>query len=99
VFGVSANKRVHDISQIIRRRFPNVILTQAYKGGYDASRLAAEFGETSTLVGVTHTIEEAVALSRAAALQRGLRIAVLGGLFLAVEFTHALRGHDPKTHE
>ncbi len=99
VFGVSANKRVRDISEIIRLRFPNVILTQTYKGGCDASLLASEYFEPSTVIGVTHTIEEAVALSRSVALERGLKIAVIGGLFLSVEFTHALRGNDPKSLE
>lgn len=97
VFGVSANKSVAGIASIINRRFRRVILTRAYKGGFDARRLAAEHFDPSRIAGVTGTVEDAVELSRSLAGRHGLPIAVLGGLFLAIEFAHAWRGEDPRT--
>lgn len=93
VFGVSANKAVAEIASIIRRNFPNVILTQAYKMGFDAKRLATEHFDGAPS---TTRIEEAADLAQTIASARGWTIAVLGGLFLAIEFGEAVRGRDPR---
>ena len=96
VFGVSDNKAIAEIARIVRSHFPHVLVTRAYKHGSDPERLSEEFAP-SQLAGVTRTIEEAVARSQSIAAARGWKIAVIGGLFLSIEFAQVIRGGDPRT--
>lgn len=95
VFGVSANKAVHEIASIVQRHFRHVLVTQAYKYGSDAHSLAQRF-EPSQLAGVATRIEDAVERAQTIAQTRGWKVAVVGGLFLSIEFTHTMRGGDPR---
>lgn len=98
VFGVSEDKRVREIAAIVQRHFRNVLLTRAYKNGADPSRFVEAF-EPAQVAGVSSHIEDAIERARSLASLHGWKIAVIGGLFLAVEFAHAFRGGDPRALE
>lgn len=98
VFGVSANKAVTEIASIVQRNFKHVLVTQAYKLGSDANQLTQLF-EPSQIAGVSPRIEDAVERARTLARTHGWKVAVIGGLFLSIEFAHAMRGGDPRQLE
>lgn len=95
VFGVSDNKEVESIANVVREKFPNIFLTAANKNGAAVSSLEKYFSK-SNIVGSNQNISEAVRIVRRKAIEEGKTVLVLGGLFLAVEFKHALDGGDPK---
>lgn len=97
VFGVSYNKSIAEIVQIVDHRFDNVILTRAHKNGTDPAALAPYFSNHEKILALTNSIEEAVAMVRALTTHSDQTVVVVGGLFLAVEFATAWRGQDPRS--
>lgn len=94
VFGVSANKDVSAIADVVARRCDKLILTRAFKSGADLEAFAGRFaGHDATVARDTIT---AARLARQRAQAEGLTVLALGGLFLAVEIAHAWRGGDPR---
>lgn len=96
VLGVSTNKRIAEIVAAVESRFSHILLTSAYKNGTPAPDVARYITDPSHICGMAETIEEAVSLARTLAQKHHYTVIVLGGLFLAIEFAHALRGDDPK---
>ena len=97
VTGVSANKAVEEILEILTPLASAVICTRAYHHGEAVDRIAAV---VKSLAGdrpqwIAPTIEEAARLSREIATARQMTVLVAGGLFLAAEFAVAWKGQNP----
>jgi dihydrofolate synthase/folylpolyglutamate synthase len=97
VLGISENKSVQEIASIVGERFDSIVLASANKNGLGIDSLFKLFeGRTSVVCGdpdmvkLTHQMRDMLAATHRTAL-------VVGGLFLAVEFTYAWQGNDPKT--
>ncbi|MEZ4390419.1 MAG: hypothetical protein R3A48_04925 [Polyangiales bacterium] len=98
VTGVSVDKRAEAIVAALKPRFSRVVCTQAHHKGRDAGELAAMLrdapGEAELFV--EPALEGAARLAARLARSQGLRVFVVGGLFLAVEFLELARGRDPR---
>jgi dihydrofolate synthase/folylpolyglutamate synthase len=97
VTGGSKNKHVREMLELLTPGFDRILCTAAHHNG-----LAAR--EVETIVRALRpeaettlcpTIEEAVSVARAEAMQSRRAVYVAGGLFLAAEFAEAWRGGDP----
>jgi dihydrofolate synthase/folylpolyglutamate synthase len=99
VLGCSANKDVAGMVGLLAPSFPRILCTRAHHLGEAAARIAelAAVANPSARIETVERIEDAP--SRALALCRAEHLSayVAGGLFLAVEFTTALRGGTPST--
>ena len=98
VTGVSSNKPVEAILNVLVPVARGIICTRAYHMGERVDRIAniVRRLDSSKEVWEADTIEEAAALARQLAEARGMTVLVAGGLFLAIEFRTAWEGSDPK---
>ena len=98
VTGVSSNKAVEDILQILAPVAQGVICTRAYHLGERVDRIASIIRRLAPATDVWEagTIEEAAVLAKQVAAARGMTVLVAGGLFLAVEFRAAWEGANPR---
>ncbi|MEM9220082.1 MAG: hypothetical protein AAGD25_37865 [Cyanobacteria bacterium P01_F01_bin.150] len=98
VVGVSRNKKVREILQILSPKFSHIICTRAYHMGEDPKVIALhvrEENKTATIK-VMSTIEESVNYSIKVSKDCGKPIYVAGGLFLAVEYWQAFKNNSPQ---
>lgn len=98
VTGGSKNKHVREMLEILAPDFQSVVSTAAYHNGLAASEVDAMVRTINPAASSIPcpTIEEAVALARTVAAERGCAIYVAGGLFLAAEFAECWRGRAPR---
>jgi dihydrofolate synthase/folylpolyglutamate synthase len=97
VTGVSANKAVSEILELLVPLGDQVICTRAYHNGEQVGRiagLAREFAPCK-VIHEAETIEAAATLARDLSTADDSVVLVAGGLFLAVEFQVAWEGGDP----
>lgn len=98
VTGVSYNKSVDRILEVLVPVADCVICTRAYHKGERVDRIGEVVRQIapSREVFEAETIEDAAVLARQIASERGLTVLVAGGLFLAIEFRTAWTGGDPR---
>jgi len=98
VTGVSYNKSVARILDVLVPAADCVICTRAYHKGERVDRIAEVVRQIapSREVFEAERIEDAAVLARQMASERGLTVLVAGGLFLAIEFRTAWTGGDPQ---
>lgn len=98
VTGVSYDKAVADILQILVQSAQEIICTRAYHKGESVQRISGLVRELAPSKDVwdAKTIEEAVSLAKQIATSQGMTILVAGGLFLAIEFRTAWHGGNPR---
>ena len=101
VLGTSRDKDVAAIAARLAPSFTTIVATSAHHKGAAAEDVAGAVraANPDAAVHVASTITAAVTLSRALALETRQRIYVAGGLFVAIEYAHALRGGDAKKLE
>jgi dihydrofolate synthase/folylpolyglutamate synthase len=95
---VSRNKRVEEIVAQLVEIADLVICTRAYHYGSEVPVIAAiaRKHRPDLEIHEARTIEQAMTLARALAVERGLTILVAGGLFLSIEAERAWKGLDPQ---
>lgn len=98
VTGVSYNKSVAQILEVLVPLANCVICTRAYHKGEKVERIAEVVRSLAPSVEQfsAATIEEAAELARRLARERGCTALVAGGLFLAIEFRTAWSGGNPQ---
>ncbi|NET10650.1 MAG: hypothetical protein F6K16_39350 [Symploca sp. SIO2B6] len=98
VTGVSGNKNIEEILQILAPHFSYIICTKAYHRGETPDVIATHAQKYNALATVVtmDTIEAAMDHSIKMAEQYGMAIYVAGGLFLSIEYSQAFRGNNPK---
>jgi dihydrofolate synthase/folylpolyglutamate synthase len=95
VTGMSENKSIEAMVAILEEHFDTFVVTQAYKNGAPAARIAGLFSDPSRVHAVCESIEDSYRVARQLSESKQRPILVLGGLFLAVEFAEVVRGNDP----
>ena len=98
VIGGSYNKKCNEIAELLAASFGIIICTTAYHKGMNTSELEkyVRASNPNALIYVEPTIETAVKKAIDEATKHGLNIYVAGGLFLAIEFAHTIRGENPQ---
>jgi dihydrofolate synthase/folylpolyglutamate synthase len=98
VTGVSANKAVEEILQILTPTAHGVICTRAHHNGENVQRIQEHVRRIRPTIDVREapTIEDAVEMARKIASSEKMTVVVAGGLFLAVEFRTAWVGGNPR---
>ena len=98
VTGVSHNKSVEDILNILVPKAEGIICTRAYHMGERVARIAGIVRQLAPTKDVFEaaTIEDAAKLARQLAESSGMTVLVAGGLFLSIEFQTAWNGSDPQ---
>ena len=96
VLGTSRDKDVAAIASRLAPSFAEIIGTSAHHKGADAEvvAVAARAANPNAVLRVLPEVADAVRVSRALALETNRRIYVAGGLFVAVEYAHIVRGGD-----
>ena len=96
VLGTSRDKDVAAIASRLAPSFAEIICTSAHHKGADAEivAVAARAANSNTEIRILPMIADAVRVSRDLALETNQRIYVAGGLFVAVEYAHVVRGGD-----
>jgi dihydrofolate synthase/folylpolyglutamate synthase len=99
VTGVSSNKSVEKILELLVPLGDQILCTRAYHHGERVERIADLVRQLDSRKEVKEaaTIEEASRLARDMAGSENFVILVAGGLFLAIEFHVAWNGGDPKS--
>lgn len=97
VLGTSRDKDVAAIAERLAPHFATIICTAARHKGTAAGMVAAaaEAANPNAALHVAADITDAVRVSRDLASKTNRRIYVAGGLFIAIEYAHALAGGDP----
>lgn len=97
VLGCSHDKDIAGMVARLAPRFPWVVCTRAHHRGAPAEAIEAQVRAVHPTATVERadTIEAAVARIRALCAAEPRAVYVAGGLFLAAEFAHAMRGEDP----
>lgn len=98
VMGCSTNKKTDEIARILAPSFGTVICTAAYHKGSDAAMIAQHVAAANpqARIFIEPAIEGAVGRAIREAATQDLNVYVAGGLFLAAEFAHTLRGGNAK---
>ena len=96
VLGTSRDKDVAAIASKLAPSFTTIICTAAhYKGAVvEDIAAAARAANPDATIHLVRDIADAVTVSRAMALESKHRIYVAGGLFVAIEYAHVVRGGD-----
>jgi len=98
VVGGSYNKKMDEIVRLLAPSFGTIICTSAYHNGINVLEVERYVKESNpdALVFVEPTIEGAVEKAMSEAEKNGLTVYIAGGLFLAIEFAHTLRGGNAR---
>ena len=98
VIGVSFDKKTAEIAGALAPQFDTIICTAAHHKGGDPAALASTMRHLNpdAHVEIAATIEQAFSTSQTLAASLKRKIYVAGGLFTAIEFAAAVRGHNPK---
>ncbi len=96
VLGTSRDKDVATIASRLAPSFSRIVCTSARHKGAEAGVVAdaARAANSKATFERAPTIADAVRISRALASHTNSRIYVAGGLFVAIEYAHVLRGGD-----
>lgn len=97
VLGTSRDKDVAAIAATLAPAFATIICTAAHHKGAEAQHVAtaARAANPTADIQIVSTISNAVSISRTITTQTNKRIYVAGGLFVAIEYAHALTGANP----
>ncbi len=97
VLGCSRDKNARDMVGLLAPRFNRILCTSAHHKGAPAAEIAAIARAANPTASIVEAATIAVAAVRTVTICRDERRAayVAGGLFVAIELAHALRGGDP----
>ncbi len=97
VLGTSRDKDITAIAAALAPAFDTIVCTAAHHKGsaVEIVAAAASAANDNADIRVAPDIAQAVGMSQEMARRAGHRIYVAGGLFVAIEYAHALAGGDP----
>ncbi|MEN3333950.1 MAG: dihydrofolate synthase / folylpolyglutamate synthase [Blastocatellia bacterium] len=99
VTGVSYDKDVEGIVKGLLPMADAVICTRAHHKGSPPEKILriVQRARPELAASLAPTIEEAMRMARAQAVENQMTVMVAGGLFLSIEAVEALRGNDPRS--
>jgi len=99
VTGVSYDKDVEGIVKGLLPMADAVICTRAHHKGSPTEKILriVQSARPDLAASTAPTIEEAMLMARAQAVENQMTVMVAGGLFLSIEAAQTLRGNDPRS--